>query len=128
MKQKLFLIHSSDIFVRRLVMQESSCEGKFCNRQNNAAKEEGRKPCGCCSTSSNCSCLIASVTFAFSNPSVPGEKMTMVNFTSLQFQNAFAKGHLAQNIRTPRSQGTKNCREIQSAFSSVISLINQNGG
>ena len=83
---KSFVIHSSGIIIRRIVTQESSCKDKFCDRQNNSSKEEGRKPCGCCSTSGNYSCIIASVAFVHSNPSIPGEKMRMVNFTSLQFQ------------------------------------------
>ena len=93
---------------------------------NNAAKEEGRKPCGYCSMSGNCSCLIASVSFLCSNPSVLGDKMIIVNFTSLQFQNMLAKGHLAQSICDPHLQGTQNYSDIQLAFSSVLSFVNQN--
>ena len=54
--------------------------------------------------------------------------MIMVYFPSLQIQNMFTKGHLTQYVRASHLQGTQNYRKLQLALSSLISLINQNGG
>ena len=54
--------------------------------------------------------------------------MIMVYFPSLQFQNMFTKGHLTQYVRASHLQGTQIYRKLQLALSSLISLINQNGG
>ena len=72
--------------------------------------------------------LITSVIFVYANPSISGERITIVSLTSLQFQNMFTKGHLVQHIRASYLQGTQNYRNIQLSLKVVVSLINENGG
>ena len=48
-KTKAFVFYASNVVVRRLLIQESSCKCRFCDRHDIFAKEEGRKLCGCCS-------------------------------------------------------------------------------
>ena len=122
-KSKGFVIQHSRIQVGRILLLDTKCSGKFCDRQNVLLNRN--KLCGCFSLKSSRSNII-SIHFFFINTR---EIKMMSKFISLKVLDIFTKGNLSVDIHASRLQsGNDVYDDIFGAFDEIVDLVNSEGG
>ena len=123
---RAFVLNNVSVDLSSMVVHNTKCSGRFCDRQRAVEVGHRNRACGCYSMKTRIGniVLVHQVTVSKGDTVI----LTMDDFSSLQFSSLYMKDDFTSTIRFNLLDYTPAYFSLQEAADNVVEYINTNGG